>query len=1207
MASAYSTANGHWRARVVTDVTQEDATTITVRVRAYWCSIAYGFAVGGYGTASCGSYNSSRTRFTASSDTGETREQLVATKSQKYNKSSKSQAITCKSKIEITGGFENGTRTATVTHTIPAIDYSAPSAPSDCSASRSSDTQAKVTWDNGSTSTTKPRSSTKVERQTDSGSWSQIASVGSSTANYTDNGVGANHRYRYRVRAYGAGGYSGYATSDYIYTTPGKPSSVTATKTGAQSVQLAITGAAPYATSYAVERSTDGGSQWESAGTPTSFPWVDSEAPAGTVVYRVAAVRGSLQSAWVQSNSVTTITPPLAPAVSGLPSVAATGSALTVQWVPNHPDGSEQTSAEVEYTVGDGEPQTATVEGAATSYQLPESVTESAATVKVRVRTHGLDEDWGAWSGYTTVTVAVPPQAHFTNPAEDGAAVTVLPLVLTWEATDPTGIASQTLELAGADGGSLLSVQLAGDVRSFQIDDSVYALANLAEYELVLTVLGGSSLSTVAGRSFTTDWAEPSLPAAELDVDAGDLSCAVTVHAGEAVGAEAAVAEVPEGKTLGGAVVYGSTRQNLWVNPATRTLNGVTLTANADGSITLSGTATADTWIFITGYNLRQSTRYTLSVDKVIQNASEARAGVYIEEFDSADSTTVHVIANGQNSVSFTTKDDVKKANCAFFAYTGAVLTGTYRVMLNEGNTAEPWCPPGLNGVEELSIVTAGKNLLPKLHLNNSESVGITVTLNDDNSITLNGTATSRATFVLLGAAPFTDVLGEFVPGTYTLSVGSEAAGIIFEVMDWREKKSILAVNTIYSSSNTETLSNIAEYTYIRIQITDGTTLNNVTIYPQLELGPTATAYEPPAVTTTLVDLDGHALNSLPDGKRDELRIGPDGRAVITKRVGSAEIPGDASGMSWEASGSRAYFDLPSATSSKGTDQSSIIMCDVLPPRSGNEETYIIANNSDGNAYVKVAGAVSAADVANKVGGGTLLYPLADPVEVELTPVSLSLAGPGVMYAAANVPATVKPVYMVGSSFSVTRILPDGSQWLVADGLTDGQECIDPLPPLNVDFSYLVTAYAETGASSALTVHAFVDSGGMEAFNFGQAAETAFTLGFNATGSESISHSGETYRFALGPDTAQLPTFYPDGDIDVSGSHSYVTYDHELYRRIRSIVRDRSNSVCWFRSAMGYRARCVASFGFSYDASRYRLIDVSASLTEVVWKDPSNG
>lgn len=538
MASSYSTANGHWRARVVTDVTDETATTITVRVRAYWCSIAYGFAVGGYGTASCGSYNSNRTRFTASAGTGETREQLVCSVSHKYNKSSSKQNITCKAKIEITGGFENGTRTATVTHTIPAIDYAKPSAPSECSASRSSDTQAKVTWENGSTSATTPRSSTKVNRKTDGGDWSEIASVRSSTENYTDNGISANHRYQYRVRAYGAGGYSDYDTSEYIYTTPGKPSSVTATKTGAQSVQLAITGAAPYATSYAVERSTDGGAQWEPAGTPTSFPWVDAEAPAGTVVYRVAAVRGSLQSAWVQSNSVTTITPPLAPTVTGLPAVAATGSTLTAQWAPNHPDGSAQTQAQVEYTIGDGSPQTATVDGAATSYSLPASATASAGTVKVRVRTHGLDEDWGAWSAYSTVAVAVPPSAHFTNPASDGATVAALPLVLAWEAADSTGIASQTLALMGADGSTLLTRQLAGDVRSFQIDDSVYSLSNLADYSLVLTVLGGSSLATIAERQFSTDWAEPAQPTAELETDPDDLSCAVTVHAGEGAGDE---------------------------------------------------------------------------------------------------------------------------------------------------------------------------------------------------------------------------------------------------------------------------------------------------------------------------------------------------------------------------------------------------------------------------------------------------------------------------------------------------------------------------------------------------------------------------------------------------------------------------------------------------------------------------------------------
>ena len=861
MASAYSTANQHWRARVVTDVTEETATTITIRVRAYWCSIAYGFAVGGYGTASCGSYNSSRTRFTASSDNGETREQLVVTKSQKYNKTSKSQAITCKAKIEITGGFENGTRTATVTHTIPAIDYSAPSAPSDCSASRSSDTQAKVTWSNGSTSTTKPRSSTKVERQTDSGSWSQIASVGSSTENYTDNGISANHRYRYRVRAYGAGGYSGYDYSDYIYTTPGKPSSVTATKTGAQSVQLAITGAAPYATSYAVERSTDGGSQWASAGTPTSFPWTDAEAPAGTVVYRVAAVRGSLQSAWAQSNSVTTITPPLAPAVSGLPSVAANGSTLAVSWVPNHPDGSEQTQAQVEYTVGDGSPQTATVEGAATTYQLPASVTESAATVKVRVRTHGLDEEWGAWSGYSTVTVAVPPQAHFTNPAEDGASVTVLPLVLTWEATDSTGIASQTLELVGADGGSLLSVQLAGDVRSFQIDDGVYALSNLADYALLLTVLGGSSLATVAERQFSTDWAEPSTPAAELDVDTYDLSCAITVHAGDSA-------------------------PNLW--PVINTTNnGVTCTTDEDGLITVSGTATANV-----------------------------------------------VLRPADNS---------------------PLPSGSIAVQVD-------------NALGDITVVA----------------------------------------------------------GSYEVASGSSSA-------------------------------------YVRLsgETTSGTK-----------------------------DLSAY--------QGDDYYLGT-------------------------------YITVPSG---KTVEWSGHIML--------NEGT--------------------------------------EPAPWQ--------------------PPGYDPPETVG--LSVIRVLPDGSQWLVADGLTDGQECIDPLPPLNVDYSYLVTAYAETGASSALTVPARVEAPGLYAYNFGAAAETCEIFEYDASVSDSFALGGTAYHFADGGEGGGLPVFYGLDDLDVSGSDSFSTLDHEQFLRLRAIAR--TQPLAWFRDAEGNRCRCYVQFTLASSGTSHAY-SVSASRTELRFEE----
>ena len=544
MATVYSswvkgsTGSNNWRVRLDYTVSYPSATTAEVELTAYIVS-TYGWTsnLSTRVTLKCGSSSYSLTGpdFPSNATTKMGSHTFTVSR----GSSSKSVAVSAKCSVPsgTTAAYRNGA-TASGSATVSKIDYSAPNAPTGCSASRASDSQAKVTWDNGSTSTTRPRSSTKVERQADSGSWSQVASVGSTAENWTDNSIQANRRYRYRVRAYGAGGYSSYATSDYIYTTPAAPSSVAASKSGEAAVTLSIEGAAPWATSYAVERSTDGGSQWEPCGTAESFPWVDSDAPAGTVRYRVAAVRGSLQSAWAESNPVTTITPPLAPSLSGLPGVAATGSTLTVSWVPNHPDGSAQTSAEVEVTVGSGEPQTYTVEGAATSYQLPAAATESAGTVKVRVRTHGLDPDWGAWSGYSTVAVAVPPSAHFTSPAEDGASIDALPLLAEWEASDATGIAAQTLQLLGGDGSVLLARQLDGAARSYQIDDSVYALDNLASYTLRLTVLGGSSLSATAERDFSTDWAEPAVPEAWVEVDPEDLSCVVTVFDGEGTGDE---------------------------------------------------------------------------------------------------------------------------------------------------------------------------------------------------------------------------------------------------------------------------------------------------------------------------------------------------------------------------------------------------------------------------------------------------------------------------------------------------------------------------------------------------------------------------------------------------------------------------------------------------------------------------------------------
>lgn len=335
--------------------------------------------------------------------------------------------------------------------------------------------------------------------------------------------------------------------------------------------------------------------------------------------------------------------------------------------------------------------------------------------------------------------------------------------------------------------------------------------------------------------------------------------------------------EVDAAPHTGDFTVYGQTRQNLWTNPATKTVSGVALTANADGTITISGTATANLWIFITVYNLKPSTSYVLKVDKALQNESEATAGFYVEEYNDENESLSYFILPGKDSISFTTRDSVQKANCAFLAYTGAVLSGTYRVMLNEGGEAEPWCPPGLNSVEELSIVTAGKNLLTSdvREITTENGGGLYLyqgarIVNEDVTISFDGE--NMLPTYDTGAALFT--FYDSITRTSTYITASVLGFVRNETKSGHFEYTLQGVT--YDRMNI----NLYAATYSRWD--ESSVVRDV----QLERGSTATDYEHPTIATTEIDLQGNALCSLPDGTRDELRADEAGAVTLVQRVG---------------------------------------------------------------------------------------------------------------------------------------------------------------------------------------------------------------------------------------------------------------------------------------------------------------------------------
>lgn len=453
--------------------------------------------------------------------------------------------------------------------------------------------------------------------------------------------------------------------------------------------------------------------------------------------------------------------------------------------------------------------------------------------------------------------------------------------------------------------------------------------------------------------------------------------------------------------------VFGNTRQNLWVNPPTRTSNGVTLTANDDGSVTLSGTATANLWIITKRqYSIRPSMTYTLSASGVVSEGTPM-TGFYVSEFASDGTETLHKIDSGETSVTFTTKADCVNTICGFLAYSGATVSGTYRVMLNEGSEPEPWCPPGLNGVEELSVVCAGKNLLtetlegvaPK-PVNSSFTTLIDFEKDIDfEGMVLSVIADTDITYQNTSGA-FLDFLES--DGTHHYLVSPSAIGSSGS-MTAGMQKTINVPNAKFRYINAYWLSSsFASFDAdCRLKF-------------QLEIGSEATTYEPSNVIKTPIDLDGHALNSLPDGTRDELRVDGTGAVTLVQRVGVAEYT-DASTIENDIE-YRVNTHCENDGGSDGDYGNS--RCDKTPagnPPAGKISSLMSTNPDMGiSVYYTTTVEEDKLSFVRSLAPMRMLHPLAVPKEISLGSVSLpALPGPNItFFAETSVPAEVKLIYI---------------------------------------------------------------------------------------------------------------------------------------------------------------------------------------------------
>ena len=376
-----------------------------------------------------------------------------------------------------------------------------------------------------------------------------------------------------------------------------------------------------------------------------------------------------------------------------------------------------------------------------------------------------------------------------------------------------------------------------------------------------------------------------------------------------------------------GMTIYGNTRQNLWVNPS-RTQRGVTVTSNADGSFSVSGTADAaatnSVVVNVSSYVLKPSTQYTFSCDKPI--AFDTKYGFIVDEVASDDSVIVgHYLSldGATTKVTFTTGKNMAYARFGVSVAASATASGTYRVMLNEGSEAQPWCPPGLNSVGDdgsVKIVTAGKNLF------NAVS-GDKINVGPDGAITL----VAGFSWADFSRQRIHIPKGTKITLSKSVTLGANCGPGVWLVDRSGHQEEFLA----YGSTNKNTYETTRDCDYITCFVNSGTVTADTPFYVQLELGSTATAYEPPNINATPIDLQGHTLNSLPDGTRDELHIDGGGNVVLEKRCGDRVVDGTSLAVkSLENSDKKeARINVGDSYygSSAGDDTSNQILSDKLP------------------------------------------------------------------------------------------------------------------------------------------------------------------------------------------------------------------------------------------------------------------------------------
>ena len=393
------------------------------------------------------------------------------------------------------------------------------------------------------------------------------AAIKTNSASYSCT-VSAGEKYKVRCRAYKGKYYSEWSTySSNTNTIPAAPTTFTVCRANSEtSVYLewkAVNAAESYDIEYAEKKTyfdvtTQTSSQNDIKLTRFEITGLTS---GKEYFFRLRSKNTAGESGWSEIKSCVVGEKPAAPTTWSSTTTAVVGEPLNLYWVHNSKDGSSQTYAELELTIG-GTTTVKTIKNSTDEdekdktsvYSIDTNDYAEGTQILWRVRTKGIVIEYGEWSIQRTVDIYTPPSLELRvatgHKEEDGEGNTVIKvdndidLITSFpfyiaalarpETQTPIGyhvtITSNDIYESVDNVGNTQTINAGQEVYSkyFDITDSLLVemmpefvdLESNVSYTVTCVVSMNSGLTATASKPISVEWTDEQYqPDAEIGID----------------------------------------------------------------------------------------------------------------------------------------------------------------------------------------------------------------------------------------------------------------------------------------------------------------------------------------------------------------------------------------------------------------------------------------------------------------------------------------------------------------------------------------------------------------------------------------------------------------------------------------------------------------------------------------------------------------